>query len=417
MDLRLAKGTCVALLVAGLTSGCGWTGLNSVSLPFTKGRGDDDVTITVQLANAANLVPNSEVKYDEVTIGSVRKIELKDWTATLTVGLEGDTHVPADVTAKVAQKSLLGAEYLALADPEPDPENATAASSMAQTPFLQTGDVIGLDHTGRYPETEEVLSAASMLLNGGGLAQVRTITHELNAALTGRTQDVKSFMRTVSAFTGRLDRQRDNIAATLLQLDRLSRAVVRDRGKVDNALTELPQGFRLLESERAQLVTTLRSLDKFGRVAHRVIGSTKVGLQQNLANLRPIMTAVAAHGKELAGSFDALTYPFNTRASNRIIFGDYMNLITTIEVSAGDLTRDWLGGTPLDGLFTGFIAGTPTGPAEDATDPLSGDPLSGPPDLPDLGGLTGGTPELESPGSGTPSTPLLPGLDTTLGGL
>jgi len=413
MDLRFTKAVCVAVLVAGLTSGCGWTGLNSVSLPFTKGRGDDDVTITVQLANAANLVPNSEVKYDEVTIGSVRKIELKDWTATLTVGIESDTQVPADVTAKVAQKSLLGAEYLALADPE----TAAAASAVAQGPFLQTGDVIGLDHTGRYPETEEVLSAASMLLNGGGLAQVRTITHELNAALTGRTQDVKSFMRTVSAFTGRLDRQRDNIAATLLQLDRLSRAVVRDRGKVDNALTELPQGFRLLESERAQLVTTLRSLDKFGRVAHRVIGSTKVGLQQNLANLRPIMTAVAAHGKELAGSFDALTYPFNTRSSNRIIFGDYMNLISTIEVSAGNLTRDWLGGTPLDGLFTGFLAGTPTGPATDATDPLSGDPLSGPPDLPDLDGLTGDTPEQQSPGPGTPSTPLLPGLDTTLGGL
>ncbi len=412
MELRLAKSACVAVLVGALTSGCGWTGLNSVSLPFTKGRGADDVTITVQLANAANLVPNSEVKYDEVTIGSVRKIELKDWTATLTVGLEGDTQVPADVTAKVAQKSLLGAEYLALADPAP----ATAAATVAQGPFLQTGDVIGLDHTGRYPETEEVLSAASMLLNGGGLAQVRTITHELNSALTGRTQDVKSFMRTVSAFTSRLDRQRDNIAATLLQLDRLSRAVVRDRGKVDNALTELPKGFRLLESERAQLVTTLRSLDKFGRVAHRVIGSTKVGLQQNLANLRPIMTAVAAHGKELAGSFDALTYPFNTRASNRIIFGDYMNLITTIEVRPGDLTRDWLGGTPLDGLFTGFIAGTPTGPAEDATDPLSGEPLSGPPDLPDLGGLTGGSDE-QSPAPGTPSTSLLPGLDNTLGGL
>jgi phospholipid/cholesterol/gamma-HCH transport system substrate-binding protein len=410
MDMRIAKLVGVAALVAGLTSGCGWTGLNSVSLPFTKGRGADDLTITVQLANAANLVPNSEVKYDEVTIGSVRKIELKDWTATLTVGIEKGNQIPADVTAKVAQKSLLGAEYLALADPTP--------TGTAQGPFLQSGDLIGLARTGRYPETEEVLSAASMLLNGGGLAQVRTITHELNSALTGRTQDVKSFMTTVSTFTARLDRQRDNIAETLHQLDRLSRDVVNDRSKVENALTELPQGFRLLESERQQLVTTLRSIDDFGRVAHRVIGSTKVGLQRNLANLRPVTKAIAAHGKELADSFDALSYPFNTRAANRVVFGDYMNLITTIEVSAGHLTRDWLGGTPLDGLFTGFVSGTPTGPAAQATDPLSGDPLAGLPGLPEL-------PGVELPGTTTPpsvGTPLpTPSLDDlvdpTLGGL
>jgi phospholipid/cholesterol/gamma-HCH transport system substrate-binding protein len=409
--VRIAKVLGVAALVAGLTSGCGWTGLNSVSLPFTKGRGADDLTITVQLANAANLVPNSEVKYDEVTIGSVRKIELKDWTATLTVGIEKGNQIPADVTAKVAQKSLLGAEYLALADPAP--------SAAARGPFLQSGDVIGLAHTGRYPETEEVLSAASMLLNGGGLAQVRTITHELNTALTGRTQDVKSFMTTVGTFTGRLDRQRDNIAATLTQLDRLSRDVVHDRSKVENALTQLPQGFRLLESERAQLVRTLQPLDSFGRVAQQVIGSTKVGLQRNLANLRPTTRALAEHGKELAASADALSYPFNTRAANRVIFGDYINLITTIEVSAGDLTRDWLGGTPLDGLFTGFVAGTPTGTAAQATDPLSVDPLAGLPSLPDVGGVTGGTPHQQTSGGTTPdsSSVVQDLVDGTLGGL
>lgn len=412
MDKRIAKLVCVAALVAGLTSGCGWTGLNSVSLPLTKGRGDDDLTITVQLANAANLVPNSEVKYDEVTVGSVRKIELKDWTATLTLGIEQGTQIPADVTATVGQKSLLGAEYLALADP--------ASAQPARGPFLQSGNLIGLGRTGRYPETEEVLSAASMLLNGGGLAQVRTITHELNAALTGRTQDVKSFMATVSSFTSRLDGQRDNIAQTLHQLDRLSLDVVHDRSKVENALVELPQGFRLLESEREQLVRTLHSIDDFGRVAHRVIGTTKVGLQQNLANLRPITQALAAHGRELADSFDALSYPFNTRAANRVVFGDYINLITTIEVSAGHLTRDWLGGTPLDGLFTGFVAGTPTGPAAQATNPLLGDPLAGLPELPDLSDLTGGTPHPQTSG-GTPSPSPSPGLqdllDATLGGL
>lgn len=379
------RALAVGALTAMLLSGCSWTGLNSVSLPFTKGGGDDAIEVTVQLDNTANLVPNSEVKYDEVTVGSVRKIELKDWVATLTVGIEGDVKIPADVRATVAQKSLLGAEYLELEDAsEGDVEPAS---------YLASGDVIGRERTGRYPETEEVLSAASMLLNGGGLPQLRTIAHELNDALGGRTKDVRSFMKTVSTFTARLDGQRDNIAATLTQLNRLSRIVTGDQDKISRVLEELPQGFEALAEERRQLVRTLRSIDDFGDIAHRVITGTKRDLQANLDDLSKITKSLADHGDELADSFDALTYPFNVRTANNVTYGDYINLISEIEVSAGNLTKYWLGGTPLDGLFPAIIGGAPAGPAADAGDPLSGDPLAG---LLDgvgdtLGGLTGAT--------------------------
>lgn len=400
---RTVRVGLASVSLAVMLSGCEWTGPNSVSLPFTQGGGDDRIEITVELANAANLVPNSEVKYDEVTIGSVRKIELKDWTATLTVGLEGDSQVPADVTATVAQKSLLGAEYLALSDPV-----GTVAESARDDAggLLESGDVIGLERTGRYPETEEVLAAGSMLLNGGGLQEIRSIAHELNATMDGRVTDIRSFMRTVSSFTRRLDGQRDNIASTLRQLDRLSRTVVRDKDEIAHALEELPKGFDLLAQERKQLVSTLRSLDSFGKVADRVIGATKVDFGKNLENLRPITKQLAANGKTLAQSFDALGFPFNVRRANDVIFGDYINLISEIEVSAANISRDWLGGTPLDGIYNGFIAGGPTGPAGDAQNPLTGDLLG------NVGGL------LTPPRTPGPTNDEAPGLlDGMLGNL
>lgn len=371
----------VAVLLALTLSGCSWTGLNSIALPFTKGGGDDRIEITVRMENAANLVPNSEVKYGEVTIGSVRKIELDDWVATLTVGLEADVKVPSDVRATIAQKSLLGAEYLELQGPA----NRPAAW---EADYLGSGDEIGLDRTSRYPETEEVLTAASLLLNGGGLPQLQTISHELNAAFGGREKDIRSFMVTVSRFTSRLDRQRDNIAATLQQLDRISQTVVADKTKVGRLLEELPRGFRTISEERRQLVRTLRSLDDFGHVAHRVVSSTKRDFQENLDNLAVITRELADHGDTLADSFDGLTYPFNVRTADNIIFGDYLNLITEIEVSPGNLTKYWLGGTPLDGLFPAVLEGSPTGTAADADDPLSADQLDGL--LDGVGGILGG---------------------------
>ena len=48
-----------------------------------------------------------------------------------------------------------------------------------------TATSIPLERTGRNPEVEEVLGALSLLLNGGGVAQLKTIASELNMALDG----------------------------------------------------------------------------------------------------------------------------------------------------------------------------------------------------------------------------------------
>ena len=44
-----------------------------------------------------------------------------------------------------------------------------------------------ISRTGATPEVEEVLGALSLLLNGGGLEQIKTIIHELDQALSGHT--------------------------------------------------------------------------------------------------------------------------------------------------------------------------------------------------------------------------------------
>jgi len=92
----------------------------------------------------SNLVPNAEVKVNDVTVGSVVASEATDWHAHLTVALDGVTRLPANATARVGQKSLLGAEYLELSAPTDQPPIGQ----------LRDGDAIPLSRTGKYPETE-----------------------------------------------------------------------------------------------------------------------------------------------------------------------------------------------------------------------------------------------------------------------
>ena len=59
---------------------------------------------------------------------------------------------------------------------------------------------IGIGRTGSTPELEAVLGALSLLLNGGGLEQIKTITHELNEALSGHAGDIRSLLSPGRAF-------------------------------------------------------------------------------------------------------------------------------------------------------------------------------------------------------------------------
>ena len=70
--------------------------------------------------------------------------------------------------------------------------------------------MIPLDRSGRNPEVEEVLGALSLLLNGGGVAQLKTIPSELNKALDGREDDVRSLLDQLHEFMGQLDDNKDD---------------------------------------------------------------------------------------------------------------------------------------------------------------------------------------------------------------
>ena len=135
-------------------------------------------------------------------MGRVDAIGRDGWKARVTLRLRGDVALPADVHAKVAQTSLLGEKYV---DLEVPPGGGTGR--------LRDCDRIALADTSRGREVEEVLGALSLLLNGGGLAQLHTITTELDAALQD-TDANRTFLRELDTFVTTLDRNRSTIVST-----------------------------------------------------------------------------------------------------------------------------------------------------------------------------------------------------------
>ncbi|EFL31718.1 virulence factor Mce family protein [Streptomyces viridochromogenes DSM 40736] len=386
----LRKGGAVAWAAVGtlLLSGCEFNGWYDVPLPGGAAPGGHAYHVTVEFRDVLDLVPQSAVKVNNVTVGAVEKVELEGWHARARLRVADSVKLPANAIAELRQTSMLGEKYVALSRPL---ETAPAGR-------LRDGDVIPLSRSGRNPEVEEVLSALSALLNGGGVAQLKTITTELNKALDGRENRVRSLLKELDTFIGGLDDQRQDIVRALKAVDRLAARLGKERTTIAEAVDAMPPALKVLADQRRDLTKMLTALSELGKTGTKVVDASHDDTVENLRQLRPILQQLNKAGSDLPNSLELLTtYPFPRNVVDAIK-GDYVNLHITADLDLagiyGNLTDKPGGGNGGDT------------PVPDLPDPPD---LPDAPDLPDVPDL----PSVPKPtalpsGPSGPSGPSVP---------
>lgn len=340
--MRRLLGLVAAAAV--LCTGCGWRGVESLPLPATEGRGDDAVTVRIDLPDVSTITVNSRVLVDDVTVGSVTDIGLGDGHAVVTVGLRGDVDLPANATARIGQTSLLGSTHVELAAPTEVPPVGR----------LIDGAHIGIDRAGAYPTTEQTLSSLSLVLGGSGLAQVREITTELDAALGGREDTVRDLLGRLDRLLATLDDQKSDIVGVIDGLDRLAADVAASRDEVTRAVDAVTPALGTLAERRDALVRALDDLGRLGEAATAVVRSTGDDLTASLRSLHPVLRSLADSGPALTESLRyLLTYPFPIDTYRNAVRGDYANGEVTLDLRNATLDNALLLGTPLQGRLAG----------------------------------------------------------------
>lgn len=347
----MRRRTAVLGVLAGALalSGCDFD-VYQLPLPGGTDAGSDAIEVTVQFTDVLDLVPKSTVKVNDVSVGQVTDIDLDGYVAEVTLELRADTRLPENTIAEIRQTSLLGEKFVSLSAPA---EGATGE--------LTSGETIPLERSGRNPEVEEVLGALSLVLNGGGIAQLKTITSELNQALEGREGSARSVLTQVDTLMSNLDAGKADIVDAIESLDRLARTAQDQQGTIDAALDQLPSAVKSLDQQRAGLVKMLRSLNELGDVGVRVIEQTKDATISTVTQLEPVLRQLANSGDSFVNAFNVfLTYPFvdevvgrDPQVARNLHMGDYTNLSIELDVDlSGGLTP---GATELPTLLPSAI--------------------------------------------------------------
>ena len=331
----------LVLLAALALSSCGWRGLPNVPVPGGPGTGSGSYTIYVQVPDTLAINGNSKVMVADVYVGSIRAINLKNWIATLTVGVDKSVKLPKNATAKIGQTSLLGTQHVELAaPPNPSPE------------LLKDGDTITLKNSSAYPTIEETLASLALIVRGGGIPNLEVLQNEVYNIFHGRGDQIRAFLGKLDTFTNQLNQQRDDITHAIDSTNRLLAYVAPRSDVLDRSLTEFPPLIKHFADKQQLLINAVESVGQLSQAAALYLGEARGPLHQDFQLLQCPLKELGRASPYLLGALKVIfTAPFDLDTAPKLIRGDFMNSSLEIDTTLSAVDNAFLTGTGFSGAL------------------------------------------------------------------
>jgi phospholipid/cholesterol/gamma-HCH transport system substrate-binding protein len=215
----------------------------------------DDLTVTALMADSAGLFVGNDVGVLGVPVGEVTSIEPEGTHVRVTMSIDRDQPVPADVGAVVVARSVATDRYVEL------------TPVFHAGPRLVDGAVIPEPRTRTPVDFDEVLEAVNTFTSGiAGSRETRgaiaNILAEGSEAVDGKGALLNRAITSLGGAVNSLTGQREDITGTVRSLDTLTSTIATNQQLVGDFVTQVSRASRLLADERTNFRNALRSLSR-----------------------------------------------------------------------------------------------------------------------------------------------------------
>ncbi|MCK0439783.1 MCE family protein [Gordonia alkaliphila] len=358
---RLVAVSLAATLSAVTVSGCAY-GLQDLPVAGVA----ETFPVTADLRTADGVVSGADVRSGQQIVGRVTDIALVDGQARLTLSLDGDTSLPANVQAAVELPSALGTPFIRLTEPD-QPEGR-----------LTAGSRIDVSETSLGPQVESTLAALGNLVTGSGVGQIQSVMQSLNEAFATRSDKVGDLIDTLNRLLSRSSTYTADFNAAMQAAADVTSLLAAQESKVAEFLEQTPAAVNVLARQRDQIAGLMSLTSGLAANLDTITQGRRADLNQLVPDAQKLVDALASVNGEVGATLGQMN-SFMANMS-RAIRGDYLVFDGALDIPGG-----------IDKILTGGLL-------------LSGQPLPTPGELADLlsGGL--GAPKSSAPKSSAPKS-------------
>jgi phospholipid/cholesterol/gamma-HCH transport system substrate-binding protein len=333
----------LAAAVAGLVllTGCGGPTFSDLPLP---GNGVSGKTIKVEATfdEALNLAQGASVRINGVDSGRVVSVKAKDFRAVVTMNVKQDAKLRQDATARLRYTTPLGELFVDVTNPD------TGA-------LVTDGGSLSPKRMSTAPTVEDALSSASLLINGGGLNQLQTITSEANKALDGRSGTIRDLLARSTSTLGKINASDGDFDRTLRALAKVSATLNARRSVIHSALRDVRPAAKVFRENTANLNALLQSLDRFAGTANSTVKATRKQILRLIRQAQPVLQELVSVRPVFAKTLNLIIKL--AKVLDNVIPGDYLNLGIHLELDKGATLTGTIGMDNLVSTLLGVLGG------------------------------------------------------------
>jgi phospholipid/cholesterol/gamma-HCH transport system substrate-binding protein len=271
--------------------------------------------LKAEFADASGLLSGDVVKAAGVTVGRVEEIRVQDGLAIVTMTVEDGTEIPANVSAEIRFRNLIGQRMVSLVDRPSDGEVG----------LLADGDRIPLARTSPAFDLTLLFNGLRPLIRSTSPEDINIVSNALVQALEGRSDEVEGILSNLAAVADTLA-SRDAQLSTLLDgVNVVTEDIAGRDAQLQRTLANLNNFLGDLDASKGDLATALTTLDKASRMLGRVVDDNSSRITANLDDLSVILDAVDDKRDDLKHAIRAL--PEMLAAVERVnSYGQWANL-------------------------------------------------------------------------------------------
>lgn len=320
---------------------------NTLSVPV---RGDTD-RYTLEFTDVEGLTPGNPVTMSGVRVGRVETIDFADAgggtsKAVVRIEVESEHSLARDVTAAVRYGDMLGARYIALAQPGAIDTVALAPRTDRQPEAtLEPGGLIPVAQTSPPVDLTALMNGFRPLFDALAPDQVNTLTRGFVETFSGQGQTIATLLAQIGSLsTGLVDRQ-DVIEQLVDNLASLLGSVEARAPQLEQLLAGLSGLSSSVAGNSDQLIALLGDGNRAVAQMAQAMARSNGAFGQSVTDLKAVTDSWVASTDEF-NAFVAKMPEFGATINRIGSYGGFVNLyLCNFTVKAGDVEANIFGTT------------------------------------------------------------------------
>jgi phospholipid/cholesterol/gamma-HCH transport system substrate-binding protein len=173
-------------------------------------------------------------------------------------------------------------------------------------PYLEDGAILTSDQTSKATELEEVFAKLAGILGTGNLEQINRFTSAQAKILRDNADELREVLVDLRGFTDLLADRKSEIAGAVDHLDSVAATLIDQTPVLQRFLESFADSSGVLANNKDGLRTLLFSLDRFTKVAVRLLEQTDDSLSDQFRDLRPVLDTLVANSANLRNALQSL---------------------------------------------------------------------------------------------------------------